>query len=327
MSEVDTKVVTGASIKKLKEYLDQKFIQVAPITAEDLQTGKVTPIKSTTFEGNLNGTASGNVTPSELADALQKKPNPNLLDNPFFSVNQRGVPNFNTSNGYGVDRWVVGSNGSNVTINSDKTITITNARIDQRVEIDFFKNLERKQLTVSVLFSDGNIISQKFTMTTMVADSSWHEAVVYSSSPLYIQYGYYYGSGIYDLGYFGFGVDGGTRTIKAVKLEIGDTSTLAYDVPPNYATELQKCQRYYVVYNDVFGIVIANGSTEYGITLPVEMRIPPSVSVLSAQYYSNGWRNMNTESVYSTKNSIRLGYSSIPQYTVTAVTFNASADL
>lgn len=46
---VDNKLVTGASIKKLKEYVDAKLEQAAPLTASDLQNGNVDNIKSDTF--------------------------------------------------------------------------------------------------------------------------------------------------------------------------------------------------------------------------------------------------------------------------------------
>ena len=49
MATVDNKLVTGASIKKFKEYVDAKLEQAAPLTASDLQNGNVNDIKSNQF--------------------------------------------------------------------------------------------------------------------------------------------------------------------------------------------------------------------------------------------------------------------------------------
>lgn len=272
---VDNKLVTGASIKKLKEYIDTRI---------------------------------GDVAPSSI-----KHSNRNLLDNPFFSVAQAGYVANHGGSTYASDRWWI-IRGVPFVSKGDYINIGTGAEIGQIIEAERFRSVG-DTMTVSIMLGDGTVVTGTGTVSTetvMIDDSRFTVKMYYKSS-YYISTGI----GIYAKSYV---------TVKAVKLELGSSSTLQYDSAPDYATELLKCQRYYVVYNDVFGIAIANGSAEYGITLPVEMRIPPSVSVMSAQYYSNGWRNMNTESVYSTKNSIRLGYSSIPQYAVTAVTFNASAD-
>ena len=57
--------------------------------------------------------------------------NPNLLDNPDFKINQRGVSGTITAAGYFVDRWKLKS--GSVTINDNKTLTL-NGTIEQILE-------------------------------------------------------------------------------------------------------------------------------------------------------------------------------------------------
>lgn len=63
------------------------------------------------------------ITQEQLAEALGSYVNgANLLDNPDFRINQRGVSGTISSAGYFVDRWQLVS--GTVTINDDKTLTL-----------------------------------------------------------------------------------------------------------------------------------------------------------------------------------------------------------
>ena len=71
---------------------------------------------------------------SVAADGTLSAPiysNPNLLDNPDFKINQRGVSGTITAAGYFVDRWKLKS--GSVTINANKTLTL-NGTIEQILE-------------------------------------------------------------------------------------------------------------------------------------------------------------------------------------------------
>ena len=71
---------------------------------------------------------------SVAADGTLSAPiysNPNLLDNPDFKINQRGVSGTITAAGYFVDRWKLKS--GSVTINDNKTLTL-NGTIEQILE-------------------------------------------------------------------------------------------------------------------------------------------------------------------------------------------------
>jgi hypothetical protein len=67
------------------------------------------------------------MTNREMTPYVQSISNPNLLDNPWFTVNQRGQ-NVYTSEGYTVDRWRLsygtGATTHQATVNNDNSITI-----------------------------------------------------------------------------------------------------------------------------------------------------------------------------------------------------------
>ena len=150
--------------------------------------------------------------------------NPNLLDNPFFQVNQRNVANgvAINANGYVADRWqATGTNGA--TRNADGTITVTNTLFHKLGD----RGIAGKIVTLSVLFADDTIESKTFTWsgtTTQNMDSI--NCTVYAATNQ-------------------MNFNGGQQAVKAVKLELGSVSTLANDTPPNYADELDRCQYYF----------------------------------------------------------------------------------
>ena len=81
--------------------------------------------------------------------------NPNLVDNPWFTINQRGLSTY-SSVGYTVDRFKNYSADHTVTVNSDGSITLTNTTSNnsfwgQIADADTLKKLKGKTITVSVL--------------------------------------------------------------------------------------------------------------------------------------------------------------------------------
>lgn len=205
--------------------------------------------------------------------------NPNLLDNPWFTVNQRGATSATTIWTYFVDRWRTGNNAYNLVINNDKTITFKaggNTEINQGIEYDRF-NLG-KVYTLSVMLSDGTIrsvsgvIEQKSQWTRLFAvklsdtddiwaaidaDQNYVAASIYANTDLTV-----------DL------------TIKAVKLELGSVSTLAQDTAPNYAQELLKCQRYFYRVHDLKFLAVCSRDARpcMVINFPIEMRATPNLA-------------------------------------------------
>lgn len=244
--------------------------------------------------------------------------NRNLLDNPWFTVNQRGLTS-GTHTTMPADRWKAsyGSGGVNWTRESDGCITFspTNAAshgdIYQRIPGEIYDALAGtdKTVTVSVMMQDGTIYSGTSYLPTTstrtyidvrnVGGTSLR-LVVYvqaSTKQLFVQAFY------------------GSLTVKAVKLEKGSVSTLANDTPPDYGTELLKCMRYFFrIGAGVVGIGIMREATRANtpIVLPVPMRSTPSLSVagtLVVQTTTNN--NVTSQYLTSDFNGTRVMISTV----------------
>lgn len=231
--------------------------------------------------------------------------NRNLLDNAWFTVNQRGQSSYGDSSGYTCDRWrnVIAGRGS-VDISGDGlTITANDStqgpfvRQDTELKISDFIG---KTLTLSFKLLDGSIYSESATITgneleNIAIISVNHESIrallfVNSSGLLFVNIRK---DASEELAY----------TIRAIKLEIGSISTLAMDTAPNYTEELLKCQRYFyriggktaTSYRHWFDCVASASSNtnraDCILRLPVPMRADPSLStenISSLQIYVQG---------------------------------------
>ena len=204
--------------------------------------------------------------------------NPNLLDNPWFTVNQRGWTSGIASNAYCVDRWKApfANQALKITVNSDNTITIdrlTSGTTGFYQYLDI-KNLDRtKRYTLSVMDSDGNIYSHTVPFPTGQSGERW-----FTIGTLSVAIGLWAIGGnqnnIAFVLYMSSNANPQTATIKACKMEEGEYSTLANDASPNYAEELAKCQRYFtrlkpITTNGFAGIAIAAGATQARAMLPL----------------------------------------------------------
>lgn len=235
---------------------------------------------------------------NELFTKSQAISNPNLLDNPWFTVNQRGQSSYTGNNIYTLDRWklytfqlgtptlTVGTNGISIT---NATAAAQSARICALcyfTEQEYANKLIGKQVTASILYADGHIDSATVTIpsrtssvqtVTVIKDSN-NEALLQliirsTSETLPDQ--------LVRL------VPFGTLSIRAIKIELGSVSTLAMDTAPNYATELMKCQRYFIRYlvpgarQKPIGFGYASATTDIrcSMSLPSGMRTKPSITV------------------------------------------------
>lgn len=238
-----------------------------------------TPTKSDIGLGNVDNTSDANkpistATQTALdtkADKTQLS-NRNLLDNAWFTVNQRGVTSW--TNTYGVDRWIGSNATGSITSNSDNTITIISgssyAQIFQRLELNTLE--VGKTYTISVITSNG-IETKTFTLMSTLTRYKLGTVTIHTNKL----------SGYYEI-FVGNYTPNTTVTIKAVKLEVGSISTLHLDAPPNYAEELLKCQRYfYSCTQGKTGAVYlgnANCTNTYALCyIPVNMRVHPTVSI------------------------------------------------
>lgn len=193
---------------------------------------------STPTAGSNNPVTSDGIN---VAINSKKYSNSNLLDNPWFTVNQR---DFNNASGggtdsYRFDRWR-GTYGYDTTNNIPAFTGVQYAI--QRLEPNVKNFLNGKLLTASVMYSDGTIESGTFTYYKQ--PSNW--ITVSDITKVYVQIGYNATASNVLNGSFCITNKNTNLSIEAVKLELGTISTLINDVPPNYQQELAKCQSYFI---------------------------------------------------------------------------------
>ena len=203
---------------------------------------------------------------------------PNLLDNPWFTINQRNSTSGNFDNKvYRMDRWFTtwGTSASGTWTLADGVLTM-NAPSNSVVYFAQHLNngsLNGKILTASVLTGDDTIYSSTICRNSSLEQSfnldAWNggNIKIGNTGILYISCG-----------------AGKTITIKAVKLEIGPVSTLCNDAVPNYADELAKCQYYYEKITATSGNLSMSmgnvGSTVTTVYVPFKIapkRIKPTI--------------------------------------------------
>lgn len=211
----------------------------------------------------------------ENVDAPASSPNPNLLMNPWFTINQRGATSGTfPANTFFVDRWrsyTTASNGT-WTLNTDGLLLDATSEVINMQQ--FFESTlaSGKTYTISVLLNDGTIYSG--TVENMTAQ----DALFINESNIQVIFNLLRVRIIIPQSY--------SITIRAIKLELGSTSTLALDTTPDYTTELLKCQRYFrrigsVTNNGVVAMAFSSTATNgYAlIPLSVPMRTLPTVTV------------------------------------------------
>ena len=218
----------------------------------------------------------------------------NLLDNPWFTVNQRGQSSYASGSArYTVDRWQA-SSAESVTVNSNKTVTLSVGSslgfFQQYLENDLRDNLLGKTVTVSAIVDDV-LYSDTFTMPATVQSAYQVGAITIGDMVLRFRFS----SASVLCFYFEHTANSSNSyTVKAVKLELGSVSTLAMDTAPNYAEELLKCQRYYYRlgnnsgnYEYTLGVAVSDHRVIAPIKLPVEMRTAPTISYSNIFVYGN----------------------------------------
>ena len=217
--------------------------------------------------------------------------NRNLLDNPWFTVNQRSATTvtLNGTEAYITDRWIAGSFGT-YTHNSDNTITITCpnstafAGLTQRIDPIYMGGT----YTYSVRLSDDTVISLQGTMPSgsglnvyniTINGVSWQALFRSDGSAYWIT--------------LRCNVANATLTVKAAKLELGSVSTLANDAPPELSIARIPCYENHLRLKGQYapvGYAIALSTTLalLAIPTPVPMRIAPTPSLSGTLYFNAG---------------------------------------
>lgn len=279
-------------IVDLRQYIDDYIAQLdIPQQVQDaiqqmIDDGDFDPIISDWISTHgvvlVDTDQSATFTAAQKAQARKNiaapNTNPNLLDNPWNTVNQRNLTSGSFAlNGYAWDRWAVSysTGGTSTWLWTDGVIRVATAAganliIEQKTE--GLAALDGLPLTLSIKMANGDVYSGTFIRTAGTAQrvnvAAGIELLLTSTDSFRIQ--------IYDLA--------GTFSYRAVKLEVGEASTLAYDAPPNYQTELAKCQRFFVRSSFIIGQCIATGYTlnvnslRFMLPLPTTLRTVPTVS-------------------------------------------------
>ena len=223
------------------------------------------------------------------------KSNRNLLDNPFFTVNQRGASSYSGLI-YGVDRFKNGNANTLQTVNSDNTITLTkvstgNMMLIQYMEDNFAQSLAGKTVCLSINVASTSGLATNFRLRYGDATDTYLGQLLYSGLT----------TGINSITgtvpattkkirleiFESTNTDStASITIESIKLELGNISTLANDTVPNYAEELAKCQRFfcrlkqqswpYGAYGLGYGAVAGTGA-RFFLSIPT-MRKNPTIS-------------------------------------------------
>ena len=255
------------------------------LTATGFNTGKTYTNRydtvSKTWYGWANVADGGNADTVDGLHANEIASNPNLLDNPNFKINQRGITSVAGGNYrvYFADRWH--SVGCSVT-NTDGVVSAawdgsyiyddgTNTGYIQSVSE--LPELIGKQVTLSVNIDDVRHHAV-FTIPTTFPGIVRKTVI----EDIDIAVGNYMNVGIAAILFFKSTT---SHTIGDVKLETGGVATPF--CPPDPATELAKCQRYLTVYRGntvriLGGVAISESYQNIYMQTPVSMRVVPSVS-------------------------------------------------
>lgn len=231
----------------------------------------------------------------------------NLLDNwcfvgGQFPINQRGAASY-TGIGYGVDRWKVyhfsgtGFQSAVTTTLGSDGITISNAGSSRGFFGQVLESLPAGTYTVSLLYervsgeypvAHLNVYGTDFTQNSY-ADKWLKNEESFASATFSIQSDTTVIVGVNVAGVSSAGQC--ALIIKAIKLEIGSTQTLAHQENgvwelnelPNYSVELLKCQRWFQTFRT------QSLRPTYGADFRPVMRTDPALGTITIEgvtYYT-----------------------------------------
>ena len=239
--------------------------------------------------------------------------NPNLLDNPWFTVNQRGASSY-TSSGYSVDRWILGAGSlASRTANTPyilltTLVANTNAWMRQKTEfdLDITKRITYSAIIESSVTSNYGFALKMSNMDDLTQSKTEWFATTSGEKTLVSMTELPYKNTAFEI--VANSQANASVKIYALKAELGSVSTLAMDTAPNYTTELLKCQRYFVRYASTannssisFGAIATGNKQWYGvISLPVVMRAAPTITydgTVFVYFEANTALNQNISSI------------------------------
>ena len=176
--------------------------------------------------------------------------NRNLLDNPWFTVNQRGFTSSTEVNGLRiVDRWFINNGGGTVTLTSNGLSVDNTQGTRYNTLQEIFGSgdwLAGKTVTLSI--NDGGTIYHRTFV--IPARTSGYQSLLNWSWKAGVQLRFYVlpttDQGAYNVQiYCPNGASSYKYELRSIKLELGSVSTLANDAPPDYWQELDHCKWYF----------------------------------------------------------------------------------
>lgn len=211
----------------------------------------------------------------------------NLLDNWYFEnpVNQKALSRY-TINGYCIDRWKIYNANCEITslgLELTPNLTGEHGLFHQPIEQSIVNSVGERSICFSVLLSTGKLVCgviNGFGWNTAYSDenielySTPTDLVICVKSSLPI-------------------------TVKAAKVELGDTQTLAHQENgvwvlneiPDYGEELRKCQRYFCRVNVPTYARVGYGMGENSEALALTIPLPNLMRCTPAMTFSEGdWR-------------------------------------
>lgn len=242
-------------------------------------------------------------------------PNPNLLLNPDFRVNQRGgsVYNSGSNNNYTYDRWSYWCDLSAPSIvrhDGDDYLSIINAAgtknvqiaqyidpIDVPLKVGEYYTMSAEYTTTSTNAAAGNFTRISKTFKLLASGNSGWIDFEGTACDLIFSTGTRSGINVFYIALRSFK----SIYVRYIKLEQGQAATDF--IPPIYSEELLKCQRYYYQSRSGLGFLLpitqVNSTTtdrRANFQFPVTMRRTPTVKVL-ATIGSSTNQSLNTEFV------------------------------
>lgn len=221
-------------------------------------------------------------TVADITDCVEPS-NPNLLTNPDFRVNQRGMTEY--SSGYSADRWFIEGNKCTVTAGADGVLIKSAIKLDSNAHV-FWQKAEnplapgKYTLSLNVLEVSG-VWSARIRTVNSSGDyaDSYYTPVLHvglTKVSVKLPEGEYISA--VSVGCNKDTEVGDSVKLAWVKLESGSLATPF--VPPDYAVELAKCQRYLLKLSQwsAYRAVHSNVNyMEFAVPIPESMRISPTI--------------------------------------------------
>lgn len=221
-------------------------------------------------------------TVADITDCVEPS-NPNLLTNPDFRVNQRGMTEY--SSGYSADRWFIEGNKCTVTAGADGVLIKSAIKLDSNAHV-FWQKAEnplapgKYTLSLNVLEVSG-VWSARIRTVNSSGDyaDSYYTPVLHvglTKVSVKLPEGEYISA--VSVGCNKDTEVGDSVKLAWVKLESGSLATPF--VPPDYAVELAKCQRYLLKLSQwsAYRAVHSNVNyMEFAVPIPESMSISPTI--------------------------------------------------